>query len=106
MKENKKGNHNSRPSNQCKDTHFINQCRKVYLSFKERPKTMLEVSKETEIFRANICRYVPKMEKSGQIQLIQKGACPVSKHKAGFYSTNEDLFIKSTQLNLFDDDEL
>ena len=108
MKENKKSNHDSCPITQGKDTNFINQYRIVYLSFRERPKTMLEVSKETGILRANICRYVAKMEDNRQIQLIQKGLCPISKDRAGFYSTNENLFIKLdiSQLNLFDDDEL
>jgi hypothetical protein len=75
-----------------KDTSFIPQYQTVYQSFKERPKTMLEVSIETGILRANICRYAAKMEENGQIQEIRKGYCPYTHFKAGFYSTDESLF--------------
>ncbi|MDR1054873.1 MAG: hypothetical protein LBL90_03415, partial [Prevotellaceae bacterium] len=50
-----------------KDTHFDTQYQTVYQSLKERPKTMLEVSLETGILRANICRYVADMKEKGYI---------------------------------------
>ena len=40
-----------------KDSGFRSQYQIVYQSFKERPKTMLDVFLETGILRANICRY-------------------------------------------------
>ncbi|MDR3266302.1 MAG: hypothetical protein LBT24_01880 [Tannerella sp.] len=87
-----------------KDNHFSNQCKIVYQSFMERPKTMLQVSIETGILRANICRYVEKMEKEGQIQIVRKGLCPLTHCRAGFYSTDKALFTKPNvvQLNLFE----
>jgi hypothetical protein len=87
-----------------KDSHFQTQYQIVYQAFKERPKTMLEVSIETGILRANICRYIAEMEKHKQIQIIRKGYCLHTHFMAGFYSTDEALFIKPTvsQLNLFD----
>jgi hypothetical protein len=94
------------PETQCKDTHFVSQYKTVYQSFSERPKTMLEVSNETGILRANICRYISEMEKKGQIQIIRKGLCPYTHFVAGFYSTDEALFTKSNvqQLKLFDNE--
>lgn len=87
-----------------KDTHFASQFKTVYQSFKELPKTMLQVSIETGILRANICRYIAEMEEKGQIQVIRKGYCPYTHFRAGFYSTDEALFSKPnvSQLNLFD----
>jgi hypothetical protein len=49
-----------------KDSNFTAQYKRVRLSFSERPKTMLEVSIETGILRANICRYVRAMESKGE----------------------------------------
>jgi len=55
------------------------------LAFSERPKSMLMVSIESGIFRANICRWISKMQRAGKIQLVKVGLCQVSKYKAGFY---------------------
>ncbi|MDR1259181.1 MAG: hypothetical protein LBK65_07910 [Tannerellaceae bacterium] len=92
------------PENAIKDTHFDTQYQVVCQSFKERPKTMLQVSIETGILRANICRYIADMKEKGHIQVIRKGVCPYTRVVAGFYSTDESLFTKSyvQQLNLFD----
>ena len=79
-----------------------NQILIVYKAFAtETPKTMLQVSKETDILRANICRYVAMFKKQNNIQLLHKSICSISKHRAGFYSTNKELFKKDTQLSLF-----
>lgn len=68
-----------------KDTH---QERRVFKAFAERPKTMLEVSRETGILRANICRYVAKFRQKDRITIVKKGFCPITKHRAGFLTTN------------------
>ena len=82
-----------------------NQIYIVYKAFQtETPKTMLQVSKETGIERANICRYVAIFRKQGNIQLLYKGICSISKHHAGFYTTNKDLFKNDNQLKLFTDE--
>lgn len=81
-----------------------NQIITVYKAFQtETPKTMLQVSNETGILRANICRYVALFIKQNNIQLLYKSLCPMSKHKAGFYTTNKDLFKSDNQLSLFCD---
>ena len=80
---------------QDKDKNFIPQYQTVFNSFKERPKTMLQVSIDTGILRANICRYIADMEERGIIQCLYKKLCPYTQYKAGFYSTNKDLFTSS-----------
>lgn len=90
----------------CKDTKSIKQKTIVYNAFNsDIPKTMLQVSEETNIRRANICRYVAEFRKQDNIQLLQKGICPISIHRAGFYTTNTELFINvNQQLRMFDNE--
>ena len=77
---------------QGKSTHFQAQMKRVFAALYRQPKTMLMVSIETGILRANICRYVAEWEKENRICIVWKGICPISKHRAGFYTTNPDLF--------------
>lgn len=76
------------PTKQGKDTKIIGQERKTFQAFYSQPKTMLMVSVETGIERANICRYVATLRKQGRIFLIRNGICPITKHRAGFLTTN------------------
>ena len=78
---------------QDKDKHFKAQMKKVFASFQRKPSTMLMVAVETGILRANICRYIAQWQRQGKIQLIKMGICPISKHRAGFYTTSPDLFM-------------
>ena len=75
-----------------KDKRFKAQMKKVFAAFECKPSTMLMVAFETGILRANICRYVAKWENQDKIQLVKIGICPISKHGAGFYTTNPELF--------------
>jgi hypothetical protein len=77
---------------QGKDKHFQGQKQRVFTAFLRHPKTMLAVSIETDILRANICRYVAEWGKENRICIVRKGICPISKHRAGLYTTNPDLF--------------
>jgi hypothetical protein len=77
---------------QCKSKHFQTQMQRVFAALYRQPKTMLMVSIETGILRANICRYVAEWEKENRICIVRKGICPISKHRAGFYTTNPELF--------------
>lgn len=89
---------------QDKDKHFETQYQIVYQSFKECPKTMLQVSLETGILRANICRYIDDMKDKGLVQEVRKGRCPYTHYVAGYYSTDPRLFVnlKVQQPTLFD----
>jgi len=71
-----------------KDSTFQNQKQQVFKALSNYPKTMLMVSIETSILRANICRYVAEFQKENRIKIVRKGICPISKHGAGFYTTN------------------
>jgi hypothetical protein len=75
-----------------KNKSFIRQIQKVFIAFHREPKTMLMVSIETGILRANICRYVAELGKQNRICIVRKGICPITKHRAGFYTTNPELF--------------
>jgi hypothetical protein len=77
---------------QGKSTYFQAQAKRVFAAFYRHPKTMLMVSVETGIERANLCRYVAEWEKQNRICIVRKGICPISKHRAGFYTTNPELF--------------
>jgi hypothetical protein len=77
---------------QGKSTHFQAQLKRVFTALYRQPKIMLMVSIETGILRANICRYVANWEKENRIYIVRKGICPISKHRAGFYTTNPELF--------------
>ena len=90
-------NRNTAPhKRQMQDRKFQAQKSKVFAAFLSQPKTMLMVSVETGILRANICRYVAQWEKYDRIEIVKKGICPISKHGAGFYSTNPELFNTKT----------
>ena len=85
---------NSLQLGQYKDNHFESQQIKVFEAFKRQPSTMLMVSIETGILRANICRYVSEWQKSKRIVLFGDGLCKISKHRAGYYTTDTNLFYQ------------
>lgn len=89
---------NSLHKRQGKDKHFEVQMKRVFAAFKRKPSTMLMVSIETGILRANICRYVAKWQKSNSIHLLKQGLCKVSKHRAGYYTTDTKLFTQPLKL--------
>lgn len=64
---------------------------KVYNSFNKAPKTMLQVSIETGILRANICRYIASFEKVDKVFRVRKGIYPITKHPATFFTTNKEV---------------
>ena len=84
---------------QGKSKHFQTQIQRVSAALYRQPKTMLMVSIETGILRANICRYVAEWEKENRIYKVRQGICPISKHRAGFYTTNPDLFPAIVELS-------
>lgn len=89
---------NSLHNRQGKDKHFEVQMKRVFAAFKRKPSTMLMVSIETGILRANICRYVAKWQKINSIHLLKQGLCKVSKHRAGYYTTDTNLFTQPLKL--------
>ncbi|MCK0130398.1 hypothetical protein MWU59_02690 [Flavobacteriaceae bacterium F08102] len=84
-----------------KGKKFEDQMKIVFKAFYDRPKTMLMVSVETGILRANICRYVAKWRKANKIDKVKTDRCIITNHEANFLTTNPDLFPKSNQYKLF-----
>ena len=82
--------------NQSKSSKYLGQIEKTYQSFFDAPKTMLMVSRETNIERASICRYCAKFRKDNELYFICFGLCPISKNRAGFYTTNPRIFKELT----------
>lgn len=89
---------NSLHKRPCKDKYFEAQKKRVFAAFKRKPSTMLMVSIETGILRANLCRYVAEWQKQGSIHLLKQGLCNVSKHRAGYYTTDTNLFTQPLKL--------
>lgn len=83
---------------QGKDKQFGAQMKRVFAAFKHKPATMLMVSIETGILRANICRYVAVWQRQGGIHLLKQGLCKISKHRAGYYTTDTNLFTPNPKL--------
>lgn len=67
------------------------QAERIYNSFFKAPKTMLMVAFDTGILRANICRRIADLEKEQKIYRVKMGICPITKHRATFFTTNKDL---------------
>jgi len=92
-----KGKRNANKDNE------LTQEKRIFQAFKERPKTMFEVDRETLVPRANICRFVGKWKESNTIQVVRFGICPISKEGGvQFLTTNPDLFPPQKQYNLFE----
>jgi len=68
------------------------QEKRVFKAFHSQPKTMLMVSVETGILRANICRYVSAWKRQSRIGITEFGLCAISKHRAGYYTTDLSYF--------------
>lgn len=88
-------------SKQHEDKVIQLQFNKVFNEFFKQPFTMKMVSVQTQIDRANICWYCRNLRKNKRIAAVKKGICPVTKHRAIYWTTNPNLFPINPQLNLF-----
>jgi DNA-binding transcriptional regulator LsrR (DeoR family) len=80
---------------------FQTQFKVTFEGFFKQPQTMKELSVETGIDRANICRYCQVLRKAGKISIYKKKYCSVTNHWANAYTSNPALFTQSSQLELF-----
>ena len=71
---------------------YHSQLKAVYNELKKKPQTMLEVSANTGILRANICRYIRTLKKRKQVAVTKVDKCRLSKHKAQYLTTDKTLF--------------
>ena len=83
---------------QSEDKHFEVQIKRVFAAFKRKPSTMLMVSIETGVLRANICGYFAKWQKSKSIHLLKQRLCKISKNRSGYYTADTNLFTQILQL--------
>jgi|AntRauTorcE11897_2_1112592.scaffolds.fasta_scaffold00064_38 hypothetical protein len=81
---------------------YQTQLRRVFLAFKEKPKTRLQVANECNILRGNVCYFVRDLKRRKQIAVIKTGKDPITKHKAEFLSTDKDLFPPEMQTKMFE----
>ena len=77
---------------QHKDSDYLPQIQRVSKAFFEKPKTTLQVSFETGIYRANICRYVGKWKQSNHVAVARIGVCPISKENGVQFLTTNPAF--------------
>lgn len=80
---------------------YRTQLEAVYNALKEQPMTMYQVEEKTGVRRENTCRYVGLLRRSNKVAVVKITYCPISNHKAGFYTTDPALFPKKTQTELF-----
>ena len=90
------------PSNTLNRQFKGNQLKATKEAFFASPATMRMIELATGILRPNICRYVRELSKTGNIELVKVGYCPATKSRAGFYSTNPDLWLPNPQMSLFE----
>ncbi|WP_276857469.1 hypothetical protein [Bacteroides fluxus] len=81
----------------------ISQIKLLSECFAKSPKTMYQAERETGVRIANICRFIDKMKKNGNIRKVSSGKCPISHRKAGFYTSNREYFKDDKQPSLFCD---
>lgn len=81
-------------------THFHLQSKKVFTALYGQLRSILIGSIETGVLRTNIYRYIAKWEKQDCVQIALRGVCPVSKHHAGFNTTNPEFFLAVIQLSI------
>jgi hypothetical protein len=73
----------------------------VFNAFKE-PMTMKEADVQTGVMRENICRYVAELQSQGRIAVTMRRKCKITGYpNVKEYTTDENLFPASNQLNLF-----
>ncbi|WP_345951316.1 hypothetical protein ABDD95_07760 [Mucilaginibacter sp. PAMB04274] len=68
---------------------------RVIDAFFAGPATMRMIEVQTGVLRPNICRYVARLKRAGQIKLVRYGYCPYTRHIAGFYCTNMQLIANA-----------
>ena len=97
-----------------KTQNIISQTARVINSLNgTTPKTMMMVSRETGIERANICWYFRDLRNEGRLFPVYRALCKITDARATFWTMNANVlftyFINRTQLfweKLYSDDQL
>ena len=74
--------------------------------FRYRVATTMEAFLETGVMRWSITWYVRYLEDAGLLQVVKRGADPITGHTAKFYSADPTKWLKPkfTQLSLFNEE--
>ncbi|GAB2629968.1 hypothetical protein GCM10027035_25480 [Emticicia sediminis] len=102
--ENKTNTSKDSLQGQSKDKQHLDQFQKVFNEYFKQPFTMKMVSVNCNIDRANICWYNRDLRRLGRIKAVRKGICPITKHRAIYWTTNPQFFPKESQLNIFENE--
>lgn len=79
----------------------VNELKAVHDFLFEQPATATQVATALNIYRPNLCRRKRTLEIAGQLMVIKKTICPITRHTAGLLTTNPALFPIQKQLKLF-----
>lgn len=74
---------------------------KVFESFYESPKTMMEAAVNTNVMRSNICYYVGALREARLIAELGKRCCFITGYMAAEHTTNPELFPFNPQSQIF-----
>lgn len=77
------------------------QIRRTIEALREAPATSMMLSVKTGILRANLTRYLAKLEDQGMIVMTFEKPCKVTGYKAKYYSANPDHLPKESTPDLF-----
>lgn len=80
---------------------YLRQFDIVYKGFFIKPQTMKELSINTNIDRANICRYCAELRKTEKIRVCKRIKCPITGYWANQYTTDPEQFSFDGQMSLF-----
>lgn len=73
---------------QRKDSYIRLQKQTVLKYFREHTTTMYKYEKDTGVSRPNICRFIAELELNNQITRLPKAVCPISGHKAYYFTVS------------------
>ena len=79
-----------------------NQLQSTFEALQGKPKTMLEVARLLNIERANVCRYVSRLRKLSKIAVTKKDRCSITRHRAGYLTSDPKKFPPLIQLDIFE----
>jgi len=78
------------------------QIRQTIEALKEQPMTSMMLSVKTGILRANLTRYLAKLERQGRVTVVYEKKCRITGHAAKYYSSNPAHFKPVSQPELFE----
>lgn len=68
--------------------------RKLWDALQGKPKTMMQLSIETHVMRSSICPIINTWRDQGFVFFTGRDICPITKHKADFYTANKEIFLE------------